>query len=55
VLADARWSDPQLGGSLHAAAADVHLLLNGDGDLATAHPLLAGAIQTDYGKPSLGR
>jgi DNA-binding CsgD family transcriptional regulator len=44
LLADARLSDPELSGSLHAAAAAAFLLLNGDGDLPTAHRLLAGAI-----------
>jgi DNA-binding CsgD family transcriptional regulator len=46
LLADARRSDPGLGGSLHAAAAAAYLLLNGDGDLWTAHRLLTGAIET---------
>lgn len=50
LLADARLSDPQLDGSLHAAAATALLLLNDDGDLATAHRLLACAIHsTEHG------
>jgi DNA-binding CsgD family transcriptional regulator len=50
LLADARRSDPELGGSLHAAAAAAFLLLNHDGDLTTAHRLLAGAIRSvDHG------
>jgi DNA-binding CsgD family transcriptional regulator len=50
LLADARRSDPALSGSLHAAAATAYLLLNGDGDIATAHRLLTGAIETgDHG------
>jgi len=50
LLTDARLSDPQLGGSLLAAAATAFLLLNSDGDLSTAHSLLAGAIRScDHG------
>jgi DNA-binding CsgD family transcriptional regulator len=51
LLADACQSDPALIGSLHAAAAAVYLLLmSDDGDIATAHQLLVGAIQTaDHG------
>ncbi|MEU5565036.1 helix-turn-helix transcriptional regulator [Micromonospora musae] len=44
LLDDARRASP--GGSLHAAAAAVHLLLNSDGDVRTAHRLLVGAIQS---------
>jgi DNA-binding CsgD family transcriptional regulator len=46
LLADARRADPVVGGSLHAAAAAVYLLINGDGDVSTAHRLLVGAIET---------
>ncbi|HWF51187.1 MAG TPA: AAA family ATPase [Solirubrobacteraceae bacterium] len=46
LLADARRADPLVGGSLHAAAAAVFLLINGDGDVNTAHRLLVGAIET---------
>ncbi len=50
LLADARLSDPELGGSVLAAAAAAFLLLNSDGDLPTAHRLLAGAIRSvDHG------
>jgi DNA-binding CsgD family transcriptional regulator len=44
LLADAFTTDPGLGGSLQAAAAGAMLLLNGEGDVETAHHLLAGAI-----------
>lgn len=46
LLAAARAADPQDRGSLPAATAAVWLLLNGDGDVATAHRLLVGAIET---------
>jgi DNA-binding CsgD family transcriptional regulator len=50
LLCDARRSDLRLRGSLHAAAAAAYVVLNDDGDLATAHRLLSGAIQTaDHG------
>jgi DNA-binding CsgD family transcriptional regulator len=50
LLADARRADPFVGGSLHAATAAVYLLINGDGDVSTAHRLLVGAIETgDHG------
>lgn len=49
LLADARLSDPGLSGSMLAAAATAFLLLNRDGDLSTAHRLLAAAIHdADY-------
>ncbi|XVU28068.1 ATP-binding protein [Actinoplanes sp. CA-054009] len=44
LLADARRLDPALGGSLHAAAAAAYMLVNGDGDVGTAHAVLVGAI-----------
>jgi DNA-binding NarL/FixJ family response regulator len=44
LLAAARDADPELGGSLPAAVTAAHLLLNADGDINTAHRLLAGAI-----------
>jgi DNA-binding CsgD family transcriptional regulator len=47
LLADARLSDPRQGCSLLVASATAFLLLNGDGDLPTAHSLLAGAIGND--------
>jgi DNA-binding CsgD family transcriptional regulator len=46
LLEDARQADPQQGDSLPAAAAAVYLLINGDGDVSTAHRLLVGAIET---------
>ncbi|HTW41733.1 MAG TPA: LuxR family transcriptional regulator [Solirubrobacteraceae bacterium] len=46
LLADAQRLDPGLTGSLEAAAAASHLLLNGDGDVNTAHRLLVGAIES---------
>lgn len=44
LLEDARRVDPYQHRSLHFAAAAVQLLLNSDGDVRTAHRLLAGAI-----------
>ncbi|MEV8631272.1 AAA family ATPase [Streptosporangium sp. NPDC051023] len=50
LLDDARRAVPDAAGSLHAANAAAFLLLNGEGDVATAHRLLAGAIETgDHG------
>ncbi|MCQ4205934.1 helix-turn-helix transcriptional regulator [Streptomyces longispororuber] len=50
LLEDARRADPRHGASLRSATAAVQLVLNGDGDLATAHRLLVGAIeQGDHG------
>ncbi|HEV7677973.1 MAG TPA: BREX system ATP-binding domain-containing protein [Candidatus Dormibacteraeota bacterium] len=46
LLEDARQADPQHGDSLPAAGAAVYLLINGDGDVSTAHRLLVGAIET---------
>jgi DNA-binding CsgD family transcriptional regulator len=46
LLEDARRADPQLGGSLQAALAAAYALLNGDGDVDTAHRLVTGAIET---------
>jgi DNA-binding CsgD family transcriptional regulator len=40
----ARRADPQYGGSLAGAVAGAYHLLNGDGDVETAHQLLVGAI-----------
>ncbi len=45
LLDDARRADPDPGGSLEAAIAASYLLLNGDGDVDTAHRLLVGAIE----------
>ncbi len=46
LLADARRADPELSGSLQAAVAAAYALLNGEGDIDTAHRLVAGAIET---------
>ena len=46
LLDEARRADPEIGGSLAAAVAAAHGLLNGDGDVDTAHRLLVGAIET---------
>ncbi|MFD0578592.1 ATP-binding protein [Dactylosporangium darangshiense] len=46
LLTDARRAAPDSAGSLHAANAAAFLMLNGDGDVNTAHRLLVGAIQT---------
>jgi DNA-binding CsgD family transcriptional regulator len=50
LLADARRANPAHGESLEAAAAAGYALLNGEGDLGTAHRLLVGAL--DAGKQS---
>ncbi|WLW58737.1 ATP-binding protein [Streptomyces sp. YU58] len=50
LLADASRADPAHGTSLNSANAAVQLVLNSDGDLATAHRLLVGAIEEgDHG------
>lgn len=50
LLNQARAIAPDLGGSLHAAAAAAWVLLNGDGIIDTAHRLLVGAIENgDHG------
>ena len=46
LLEDARRLDPQLGSSLHAAAAAAYILINSDGTIDTAHRLLVGAIES---------
>ncbi|MER6165599.1 ATP-binding protein [Streptomyces violaceorubidus] len=46
LLAGARQADPGGRRSLHAAAASAFLLINGEGDIGTAHRLLVGAIET---------
>jgi len=51
LLDDARRVDPGLGESLTAAVAAAHGLLNGEGDIDTAHRLLAGAIGTHRRRP----
>ena len=50
LLAEARRAGPDSSGALHAANAAAFLMLNGDGDVDTAHRLLVGAIETtDHG------
>jgi DNA-binding CsgD family transcriptional regulator len=49
VLAVARSADAELAGSLPAAVAAAHLLLNADGDIDTAYRLLVSAIDTKAG------
>ena len=44
LLANARSADPEPSGSLPAAVAAAHLLLNGDGNVDTAHRLVSGAL-----------
>jgi DNA-binding NarL/FixJ family response regulator len=46
LLADAEATSPGTAASLHAANAAALLMINGDGDVHTAHRLLAGAIET---------
>jgi DNA-binding CsgD family transcriptional regulator len=46
LLLDAGRTDPHGGGSLRAAVAASYVLLNGEGDIATAHRLLVGALET---------
>ncbi|MFJ2648000.1 ATP-binding protein [Streptomyces sp. NPDC087420] len=46
LLDQARRADPDLMWSLRSAAAVVFLIINGDGDLDTAHRLLVGAIES---------
>ncbi|MDN3027051.1 LuxR family transcriptional regulator [Streptomyces sp. S.PB5] len=50
LLNQARAIDPELSGSLHAAAAAAWVTVNGDGIIDTAHRLLVGAIENgDHG------
>jgi len=49
VLADLRRGDTEVGGSLQAAVASSAFLLQGDGDVATAHRLLVGALENREG------
>ncbi|MGI5499348.1 helix-turn-helix transcriptional regulator [Lentzea sp. CA-135723] len=44
LLAAARVADPTASGSMEITVAAAHLLLNGDGDLDTAHRLLSSSI-----------
>jgi DNA-binding CsgD family transcriptional regulator len=45
LLLDARRTDPGDDGSLRAAVAASYVLLNGEGDVSTAHRLLVGALE----------
>ncbi|WP_218136101.1 AAA family ATPase [Nonomuraea jiangxiensis] len=49
LLGDARRADPEPDGSLEAAVATAYLLVNGEGDVDTAHRLLVGAIEARPG------
>ncbi|WP_148589200.1 LuxR family transcriptional regulator [Streptomyces sp. WAC01526] len=49
LLDDARQAAPEGEGSLHSATASALILLNGDDDVATAHRLLSGAIESAAG------
>jgi DNA-binding CsgD family transcriptional regulator len=51
VLAELRRGHAALAGSLQAAVAASAFLLNADGDIATAHRLLVGAIEGREGTP----
>ena len=51
LLEDAWRFDPNSGESLQVATAAAYLLLNGDGDVDTAHRLLADAIENYSGRP----
>ncbi|MFI7080162.1 ATP-binding protein [Micromonospora sp. NPDC049903] len=46
LLARSRQTSVDAAGALHAAGAAALLMINGDGDVHTAHRLLAGAIET---------
>lgn len=46
LLADAYRADPEFTASLQAAATAAFVLINGEGDVETAHRLLVGAIQS---------
>ena len=50
LLVDARKADPKLSRSLQAAVATAFLLVNGEGDVDTAHRLLVGAIESRAGE-----
>lgn len=54
LLVAARRADPELRGSLQAAVAGSHVLLNRDGDVNTAFRLLVGAITTRAGRSDGG-
>ena len=50
-LVDARRENPEFRGSLQAAITASYLLVNGEGDVDTAHRLLVEAIETRIGRP----
>jgi DNA-binding CsgD family transcriptional regulator len=54
LLAEARRIAAEPAGSLPAAVADAHLLLNGDADIDTVHRLLVDAITTTTGSADRG-
>jgi DNA-binding CsgD family transcriptional regulator len=49
LLEDAGRADPQLNTSLHFASAAAYMILNGEGDVDTAHRLLDSAINSQTG------
>jgi hypothetical protein len=55
LLADARSTGSNSAGSLHAANAAALLMVIGEGDVHTAHRLLAGAIETGECLPLMDR
>ncbi|MEW2290789.1 AAA family ATPase [Streptomyces sp. NPDC047841] len=54
LLVEARRADPELRGSLQAAVATAHVLLNRDGDVASAHRLLIGALTARHDRSDGG-
>ncbi len=48
LLADAQHADPEFTASLQAAVTAAFVLINGDGDVETAHRLLVGAIDSAH-------
>lgn len=55
LLRNAHRGDPTLGETLHAAVATAYLLLNSDGNTATAHQLLTVAIDSALSEPDHDR
>jgi DNA-binding CsgD family transcriptional regulator len=53
LLSDAWRAEQRPESSLQAATAAAYLLLNGDGDVETAHRLLGGALQTAAERPDV--
>jgi DNA-binding CsgD family transcriptional regulator len=54
LLGDARQAGPEPGTSLLAAATTAFMLLNGDGDVITAHRLITQAVEDQSGPGSKG-